>query len=132
MTKRGNQEGSVYRQRDGLWRGAVSISGGKRKYVSGRTRQEAAKKLTEVLKANQDSVPRPSNLVTVASYAKEWLSSVKLSIRSKTYESYESTLRVHVIPSLGHIRLAKLTPGDLERMYAALIDKGYKPKSVRI
>ena len=56
---RGNGEGSVYRQADGLWRGAVSIGGGKRRYVSGRTRQEAAKKLTEILKANQDSVPIP-------------------------------------------------------------------------
>ena len=129
---RGNGEGSVYRQADGLWRGAVSIGGGKRRYVSGRTRQEAAKKLTEILKANQDSVPIPSNLLTVASYGKEWLSSVKLSIKPKTYESYESTLRVHVIPRLGHMRLAKLSPSDLERMYAALIEKGAAPKSVRI
>lgn len=133
MAKRGNNEGSIYkREEDGLWRGAISIKGGKRKYVSGRTRQEVAKKLTVVLKANQDSVPVPSDLLTVASYAKDWLLSVKLSIRHKTYESYESTLRVHVIPHLGHIRLSKLTPGDLERMYAMLTEKGAAPKSVRI
>ena len=57
---------------------------------------------------------------------------MKLSIKPKTYESYESTLRVHVIPRLGHMRLAKLSPSDLERMYAALIEKGAAPKSVRI
>jgi integrase len=46
-------------------------------------------------------------------------------------DSYESTLRIHIKPKLGHIRLAKLTATDLERLYADLSSKGAAPKSVR-
>ena len=131
MARRGNNEGSIYRQQNGLWRAAVSIGVGKRKYLSGQTRQEVAKKLTDVLKAKQDSTPIPSGRLTFARYAIDWLSSVRLARRPKTYESYESSLRIHIVPQLGHIQLNKLTPSDLERLYTSLTNNGAAPKSVR-
>ena len=45
--KRGNGEGSVYfDDRMKLWRATVQLGGGKRRYLSGKTRQEVAQKLT--------------------------------------------------------------------------------------
>ena len=48
--KRGNGEGSIYfqesRQR---WAAAVTLDGGKRKVIYGKTRQEVARKLTTAL-----------------------------------------------------------------------------------
>ena len=135
MAKRGNNEGSIYKRKDGRWTGAVTIGGGRaslqRKQFYGQTRQEVARKLTEALKATKDSVPLPLDRLTVGGFARDWLESVLPSIRPKTYESYEATVRVHIIPRFGHIRLAKLTPTDLERFYANLISNGAAPKSVR-
>ncbi len=133
--KRGNREGTIYQRKDGRWTAAVSIGGGvgrqKRKYLYGRTRAEVAKKLTDALKADQDGVSLPSDRLTVAVFSRDWLASVKSSIRPKTYSSYESTLRVHVIPGLGHLKLAKLTPAHLERFYGDLVAQGRAPKSIR-
>jgi integrase len=50
--KRGNGEGSIYRTKSGLWRGsywAATAKGLKRRYVSGKTRQECAQKLTKAM-----------------------------------------------------------------------------------
>ena len=133
--KRGNNEGSIYQRADGRWVGSVTITGGgrsfqRRKYIYGKTRQEVARKLTETLKSVQDNTPLPPDRLTVAGFAKEWLESVRPSLRFKTFESYETTLRVHVIPKLGHIRLSRLSAADLERLYADLIGKGASPKSI--
>jgi integrase len=132
--KRGNNEGSIYQRSDGRWVSAVTIADGggsrKRKYIYGKTRQEVARKLTETLKSVQDNAPLPPDRLTVGGFAKEWLESVKPSLRFKTVESYETALRIHVIPKLGHIRLARLAASDLERLYADLIGKGASPKSV--
>ena len=132
---RANGEGSIFKRGDGRWVGSVTTGWEQgiqqRKYVYGKTRLEVSKKITETLKAVKDSTPIPLDLLTVSAFADDWLEGVRPSIRPKTYESYESILWVHVKPKLGHIRLAKLTPADLERLYAELIHKAAAPKSVR-
>lgn len=115
--------------------GAVSVGSGhlsqKRKYFYGRTREEVAKKLTNALKSVQDNAPLPSDRVSVASFAKDWLASIRPSIRPRTYKGYESALRVHIVPKLGNIALTKLEPFDLEHLYSDLISSGLSPFSVR-
>ena len=44
--KRGHGEGSItQRKSDGLWQAALTLEGGKRKYLYGKTRKEVADKL---------------------------------------------------------------------------------------
>ena len=50
MAKRGNGEGSIYKQRNGLWAATVSVEGGKRKYFYGKTRKEVQEKLASALR----------------------------------------------------------------------------------
>ena len=53
--RRGRGEGSIYRRKDGRWVGQYEI-GGKRRYVYGKTRKEAASKMTKaVADGNEDS-----------------------------------------------------------------------------
>ena len=51
--KRGNGEGSIYQDSRGLYRAAITLDNGKRKYLSGRTRAEVARKLTTALEARE-------------------------------------------------------------------------------
>ena len=137
MTKRGNNEGSIYQRSDGRWAGVVSIGGGrgvqKRKNVYGKTRLEVARKLTDVMKAVKDNVPLPPDRLTVAAFAKDWLVGIRLSsLKPKTQESYEGAIRIHLIPTFGRIKLAKLTATHLESLYGDLIESGYSAKSIRI
>ena len=132
MSRRGQNEGSVYRRKDGRWVAQVTVDGGMqgRKYIYGKTREAVAKKLTVALKAVQDDVPLPSGRTTVASFGNAWLKSIRPSIKPKTYEGYESTLRVHVLPAFGHLPISKLAPTHLEGLYADLIDRGLSPSTV--
>ena len=129
--RRGNNEGSIYQRKDGRWAAAVTTGGGrasqKRKYVYGQTRQDVAKKLTEVMKTLQDGIPIPSDTITVTGFAREWLVGIKPIVKETTWEEYEGIMRVHVIPSLGPIKLTKLEPRHLERFYAELSEKGLSP-----
>ena len=132
MGKRGNREGSIYKRADGRWVASVTIGGGQpRKYLYGRTRQEVARKLTQALKATQDNLPIPSSRLTLAVFADKWLASVRSSLRPRTYQSYESALRVHILPSLGRIQLDALQPSDLELLYARLTQDGLSAQSIR-
>ena len=105
-SKRGNNEGSIYKRADGRWVAQVTVDRARgmqgRKYIYGKTREAVARKLTEALKAVQDDVPLPSGRTTVAGFGNAWLKSIRPSIKPKTYEGYEAALRVHVPPALGH------------------------------
>lgn len=48
----------------------------------------------------------------------------KPRIRPKTQADYENRIYQHIIPELGHIPLAKLTPGDLQQFYIRLKQGG--------
>lgn len=130
MSRRGHREGSIYRRTDGRWTAQITLGDGRRKYIYGKTRKNVAKRLTEALKAVQDDVPLPSGRITVASFASDWLRAIRPSIRPKTYEGYESAMRTHLVPAFGHLRLSKLGPLHLERLYGDLSAKGLSPTTV--
>jgi integrase len=127
MSRRGNGEGSVYRRRDGRWAGAVSLPNGKRATVYGATREEAATKLTAALRGRDQGLPVVDGQQTVGAYLNSWLVSVRPSLRPRTHQRYESLIRLQVKPAIGKVRLAKLTPQHLSRLYADLIAGGLSP-----
>src|SRR5687768_6232095 len=57
-----NGEGSIYfHEAKNLWRATVSLPEGKRKYLSGRTRQDVAAKLTRTLRDLQQGIAPPDD-----------------------------------------------------------------------
>ena len=67
--------------------------------------------------------------LTVANFLDKWLESVKPNVRTRTYEGYESIVRVHVSPSLGTVPLDKLRPMHLQTYYSEQqAHGGYKQK----
>ncbi|EQD71842.1 integrase family protein [mine drainage metagenome] len=86
-------------------------------YRYARTRAEAAAKLAAALKAVQENIPLPSERQAVGDYLTGWLdTTVRPSVRPMTYVSYESIVRRHLVPELGRIHLARLTPADVQAM----------------
>ena len=45
-------------------------------------------------------------------------------------ERYEGLIREHIVPSLGNIELAKVTPSDIQGLEARLLAHGMSPKGV--
>jgi hypothetical protein len=122
-TKRGNNEGTITRRKDGRWEARISLGRDatgkvKRMTLYGKTRQEVADKLTKTLHDKQQGTVIAPHKLTLGDWLETWLQEYKCpSIRSNTYDSYETIVRLHLNPALGHIALRDLRPEHVQRYY---------------
>jgi len=134
MTRRGNAEGSIYHRADGRWeaRASLGCADGRRQRRAfyGRTRQEVARKLQAAQRALADGLPLPGERRMVGDFLEVWLKdSVALKVRPRTLQRYQEIVRLHLVPALGRVRLAKLTPAHVERMMNEALAAGQSPQS---
>jgi len=128
--KRANSEGSIYQRADGTWCAAISVEGGKRHVLYGKTRADVGRKLREA-QANKDKglpavLPRQSIRVFLAI----WLeTAVKPTVRPRTYESYKQLTDNHVISALGHHQLTTLSPQHVQEWLNAKRESGLSPRT---
>ena len=123
---RKNKEGKIT-----SYRGAYVGPDGKRRYVSGKTKEEARRKKREAeADADRGLVFDAANL-KVGEYLDRWLSdSVRDTVRQRTYERYESIVRVHIKPAFGRMKLKALTPNHVRALYRQKLDSGLAPRTV--
>lgn len=115
--RRGNQEGSVYRRKDGRWVGSVSIDG-KRYERYGNTVWEALEGLEEV---KQES--RKSSVTSLGDWIEQWLDHMSSDLRPSTLNTYTSTLEV-IKRELGDQQLDEVTPLLLTETFSKLKKQG--------
>jgi hypothetical protein len=53
----------------------------------------------------------------VQQFLASWLEMIKPTIRATTLKRYEELTRLHVVPTLGKVQMAKLTPQHLQQLY---------------
>ncbi|MBA3824180.1 MAG: site-specific integrase [Ktedonobacterales bacterium] len=137
MSKRGQNEGSIYKRDDGRWVAVVNLGyvAGKRKRKSfyGDTRKEVQEQLTAALRDQQQGIAIPVGKQTVEQYLHQWLEEfAKPSIRHNTYISYASIVRLHLVPEIGRHQLAKLKPQDIQGMLNRKLESGLSPRMVQL
>jgi integrase len=132
MSKRGNGAGSIYRRKsDGKWVGSVSLGVGQRKVFYGKTQKEVQEKVNKALYEQQQGMLSASPHQTLDQFLSGWLeNSQKQSVRPRTYERYEEVVRLHIVPSLGTHQLQKLSPQQVQSLYAQRLAAGYSPTTV--
>lgn len=64
-------------------------------------------------------------------FAEAWLTVKRGVVRPKTADEYASMLRRYVLPALGHLRVGRLRPLDIERLMADLLRQGTSRTTVR-
>ncbi len=136
MSKRGNNEGSIYKRTDGRWAATLTLGyeNGKRKRKSyyGQTRREVQEQLTQALRTVQQGLPVTPERQTVGPFLNRWLQdSVQPTVRPRTYDSYSEIARLHLIPELGRVPLAKLTPQNVQALLAKKLASGLSPRRVQ-
>lgn len=136
MSKRGQNEGSVFQRTDGRWTAVVNLGWEngrrRRKYFYGVTRAEVQEKLVEALRSKQLGLPVAPERQTVAQFLDQWLNDVaRPNTRPKTFEQYEYAVRVHLKPDLGRVPLAKLAVQRVQSLLKAKSDAGLSPKTVK-
>ncbi len=131
MARRGNGEGSVYKQRNGLWAASITIEGGKRKYLYGKTRKEVQEKLATMVHQQRQGMLIATPQQTVGQFLTDWLENTyKQSVRPRTYERYEEAIRLHLVPVLGKYQLQKLSAQHVQAFYARKLKEGLSPTTV--
>ncbi|KKM00506.1 hypothetical protein LCGC14_1803780 [marine sediment metagenome] len=121
---------NVYRRNgDGRWVGVLNLepTGGKRKrkIYYGDTQADVVRKLSAGTRALELGQRPNPGVETTGSFLARWLAEVaKPDVRPTSYRAYEIALRLHIIPQLGKVRLVKLGPDDLDRLYADLLAEG--------
>ena len=128
--RRGNGEGSIVHRADGRWTAYVTLDDGRRKYFYAKTRAEVARKLAGGIHSHDNHLPIPSDELTVASYLSEWIEGTRSHLKPATWMSYESIVRVHLIPALGRYRITRLRPQDVSQFITAKLEEGLSPRRV--
>jgi integrase len=129
--RRSNGEGAVYRTAEGRWRAALTVTNPttgqpSRRVVSARTRAEVVRKLDNL---KRDTSTGNLATETTAAYLARWLETGRQSIRPSSWRQREQYVRSYIGPSIGHIKMARLTPADVERMTSNLIASGKSPRT---
>jgi integrase len=94
-----------------------------------RTKQSVLNGLKELQRQAEAGVA-PDKTRTVAQYVDWWLNNVAPeTVSPDTLVDYRWQLEHYVIPHIGHIRLAKLTPADVQKMLRSLEKAGYSPRT---
>ncbi|MGI8589099.1 MAG: tyrosine-type recombinase/integrase [Chloroflexia bacterium] len=136
--RRGNNEGAIYKRKsDGKWFSSISLGYGPdgkrtRKAFSGETRKEVSEKLKVALRDQQQGLPVAMERQTINQFLTRWLEdSAKQRVRASTYESYEIQVRVHIVPALGRVQLAALTPQQVAAWLKQKRESGLSSRSVQ-
>lgn len=137
MGRRAPGEGTLYQRSDGRWVGAIQYRDAagrkRRKPVYGRSQSEARQKLRQAITSLDAGLPIPDARTTLGAWLNDWLAQeVRPRLAWSTYQSYESYVRVHIIPAIGKVSLAKLTPGHVERLMNGMLKEGLSPRSVQL
>jgi len=128
VSRRSPGEGTICQRKDGRWQGSIQI-GRVRRTVYGRTRTEVAQRLADLRRQAAHGLPRPGGR-TVADLLEEWLSTTDL--RPTTVRHYRALARVHVLPRMGKVRLERVTPERIQRLYASIPTSGVREKVHRL
>ena len=131
--KRKAGDGTVRQRKDGRWEGRIVIGYDdngypKTKNVLAKTKKECIEKLQKLKEECGGLKPekvRPE--MTFGDWLTYWYENhSKPKIRPTTQETYESRIRLHIIPEIGDIPLNKLTQNDLQQFYGRLKKSGRK------
>ncbi|MFI1681626.1 tyrosine-type recombinase/integrase [Streptomyces sp. NPDC020607] len=92
-----------------------------RKYVYGRTWDEANEKLGKLQDQERNGVPVPSRAWTLGEWLAYWIKHiVEPNLEFNTYSKYESKARLYLCPHLGKKPLTRLSAAQVRVFMAAL------------
>jgi len=127
--KRAKGEGTVYqRKSDGMWVASVELPSPdgrrRRKVVTAKTEGQVKAKLKDIRKELLVKGDLPTSGQTLATWLHVWFESIALKkIRPRTAATYRTKIYEYIIPSIGKVRLDKLTPAHVRKMHEFITTK---------
>lgn len=132
---RGKGEGGIYRVPADkklplkYWTGTIELApeNGKRRKVTVRRKNKAD--LLEVLEPLKEQLKKHGDLPTKNQTVEQWFDYwfreiAAKKVRPNTLEGYRSVVFLHIIPTIGKVKLNKVTPAHVRRVTDGMLDKG--------
>ena len=106
------------------------------KSITGKTQKEVAQKLKELTAALDAGTYIAPNKTTVGQWLDTWQVEYLGAVKLSTVSSYQATIKNHIKPGLGAIKLESLTTQDIQEFYNSRLKGDEKreplsPKTVK-
>jgi len=128
--RRGNNEGSLFQRKDGLWCAQVSLEG-RRLTKYAKTQKECRSWIKETIAKIDGGLTFEATLMTMERFFELWLNGKELSRRPGTVENYRKITNSYILPKIGQMRLQDLTPTHITQLYLLLKEEGKGARSVQ-
>lgn len=129
MGRRGNNEGTIFKRKDGRWQGAISHAG-RRTFVYGKTRTETLEKLRKLQSQVEKGINLKAGNYTVESFLEHWLNSKSGVLSNNSTSLYRHMIRTHINPSIGKIKLKDLRSDVIQSLYQQ--KNSYEDSTLRV
>lgn len=109
--------------------------------VTGKRRQRrisapTKRELEALIQETRTNVQRGTHVEpskqTVREYLEEWLGAAEGTLRPASYVRYQRAIQNHVLPALGGLRLAALTPARVQKFYNDLAKQGLAASTIAL
>jgi integrase len=102
-------------------------AGGRQVWRSFKTREEAELYLAQSQVEQAKGEFRIPAKIRFADFAQEWLETyAQVNVRQTTFATYETALRVHLVPEFGHLYLTEITRKAIDTFVADWVTAGPK------
>lgn len=133
--KRSKGTGTIYqRATDGMWCASLELPSAdgrkrRRKVIVRARKADVVEALREARKELERTGDLPTASPTLSTWLDLWFDRVATPrLKVSTRPAYRSKIDLYLKPSIGKVRLDKLTPAHVQRMHAFIIDdKGLSP-----
>jgi integrase len=129
--RRANHEGSIYRDKAGVWWAEYRPAEGPRIRRRAKTQAAAREKLRQIEADAQRGVDLSKKQPTVAEWCQTWLETYTTNLKSNVKEDYAGVIQRYIVtaPFAGR-RLEALTPAAVQHWINDLTTR-YAPRTVR-
>ena len=121
------------RRRRNRWIVDFRDAAGIRRWVTCKTRRQAEAVLAQKLdESRQPREPAVDPDIRLQEYSERWLTLIRMTVKPRTLLSYQQILRLHVLPTLGHVKIRQLARGRIKMLLVDKIASNLSRNSVRI
>lgn len=138
-TRNAQGGGTIRQRKDGTWEARYTVGRdpgtGKQiqKSVYGKTQKEVRQRLQQITTAIDNGTYTDPTKATVAQWLEVWLETYTGDVKPLTKRAYSTSIKNHIIPAIGALKLDKLTPLQIQKFYNECMNgsKNLKPKTVK-
>ncbi len=132
--RRAYGSGSVYKDSRGRWIASVAAGwtkrGTRRRITrTAHSQREARQILAQMLREDGAPATETTTTTTVKTYAATWLPRVQQHLRPSSLMVTTAAVNSWIIPTIGHRRLDRLTPGDIRAVSQTILDANLAPST---